>query len=312
VAQDADFPASAPRGETIDPRLQTLACSTAVLRTDERVDSQRRLWPWIEEKPMRSKRIAGAVSLFLVAGLSLIAVACGFVSGSGNVISRDLDLSGFTRVEIQDSFEVSVTEAPDFGVTIRLDDNIEQYLQAEVDGDTLSVGLDGAMSYNDVTLEAEIRLPKLAELELSGASDGRLSGFNDLEPLDVGLSGSSTLQVVDLRSAAADLDLSGASELDGTWVMTDGRISLSGSSEVRLTGAVDALWLDLSGSSTAELARFRAERLEVDMSGSSDGTVLVTDTLDADLSGASTLEYLGDPSLGRVETSGSSEVRPAE
>jgi hypothetical protein len=257
-------------------------------------------------------RTLAVAALLAAASLSLVASACGFVSGSGNVVSRDLDLSGFTRVEIQDSFEVSVTQAGDFGVTISLDDNIEQYLEAAVDGDTLHIGLDGATSYSDVTLEAEIRLPKLAALGLSGASDGRLTGFNDLEPLTVQLSGSSTLQAVDLRTADADLDLSGASELEGAWVMTDGRIGLSGSSEARLTGAVDALVLDLSGSSTAELARFRAERLKVDMSGSSDGTVLVTGTLDADLSGASTLEYLGDPSLGRLETSGSSEVRPAE
>jgi hypothetical protein len=53
-------------------------------------------------------------------------------------------------------------------------------------------------------------------------------------------------------------------------------------------------------------------RLRADLSGSSDGTVHVSDWLDAELTGASTLEYLGAPALGRIDIAGSAEVRPAE
>lgn len=253
------------------------------------------------------------IALLAVATVSLsLAAGCGFVSGSGNVIHEHLDLSGFTRIEVGAAFRVLVGEGADFAVQVAMDDNLFEYLEAEVDGDTLRLGLKSGHSYSDATLSAAITLPELQEIQLSGASEGRMLGFNRLEPLRVGLSGDSSLKVVDLRSAAVDLGLSGASDLSGTWVMTDGRFELSGDSEVRLTGAADTLSLRASGSSTCELARFRVGELQADLSGSSDGAVHVTGTLNAKASGASVLEYLDYPTIGRIETSGSSEVRPAE
>lgn len=252
------------------------------------------------------------VGLALAGGLWSSLAGCGFVSGSGKPVTKLLHLGGYSRVEVGSAFQVRIGRADDYAVNVTLDDNLLQYLEAEVNGDTLHLGLQDGNSYNDVTLKAVVVLPRLAAVQLSGACRGRLRGFNALEPLRVGLSGDSSLRVVDLRSSVADLELSGSSDLEGNWVMTRGSFGLSGDSQVRLTGAVGRLSLDVSGSSTCELARFRAERLEARLSGSSDGAVHVTDTLAADLSGASVLEYLGDPKLGRIETSGNSEVRRAE
>jgi hypothetical protein len=259
---------------------------------------------------MRRPRL---VALLAVAIVSLaLAAGCGFVSGSGNVMTKQLARRGFTRVEVGDSFRVLVSEGAAFAVQVAMDDNLFQYLEADVEGDTLRLGLKDGNSYGDATLSAAVTLPELREIQLSGASEGRMWGFNRLQPLRVALSGDSSLKVVDLRSTAVDMGLSGSSDLSGTWVMTGGSFELSGDSEVRLTGAADTLSLGVSGSSTCELARFRVGDLQTELSGSSDGTVHVTGTLDAKASGASVLEYLGYPTIGRIETSGSSEVRPAE
>jgi len=44
------------------------------------------------------------------------------------------------------------------------------------------------------------------------------------------------------------------------------------------------------------------------LSGASDGTINLDGRLDADLSGASTLEYIGEPTLGSLDISGASNL----
>ena len=61
--------------------------------------------------------------------------------------------------------------------------------------------------------------------------------------------------------------------------------------------------LDASGGSRLFLSEFTAEKVDVKMSGSSNGSAYASARLDADLSGGSHLDYSGDPELGDVDTS---------
>lgn len=67
--------------------------------------------------------------------------------------------------------------------------------------------------------------------------------------------------------------------------------------------------IDLSGGSTLNLSDFIVETAEVDLSSASEATLNVQERIDpVEVSGASRLRYLGDPSLGDVSTSGASTV----
>ena len=68
--------------------------------------------------------------------------------------------------------------------------------------------------------------------------------------------------------------------------------------------------IDASGSSDVDLADFPGSDGTVDASGSSTVTVNLSGRLDADASGSSDVYYLGNPELGSIETSGSSNIRP--
>jgi hypothetical protein len=56
------------------------------------------------------------------------------------------------------------------------------------------------------------------------------------------------------------------------------------------------------------LADFPVLNANIHLSGSSTATVAPTGRLDVDASGASHVYYLGDPTLGKIDTSGSSTV----
>jgi hypothetical protein len=210
--------------------------------------------------------------------------------GSGNVVVEEFDLSGFDEVEVSNAFEVEIRQGDAFGVVVRVDDNVQQYLDVFKQGSTLSIGLKPLASgtVSAVTLKAEVTMPELTGLELSGASDVTVADFKSTEALYVEASGASSLQ--------GDIEAGGL------------RFNLSGASEVRLSGSGGDLVMDVSGASSADLAEFAVADAEIQVSGASSAAVNVSGRLEAEASGASRVRYRGRPTLGSVDASGGSSI----
>ena len=238
--------------------------------------------------------------IFLMLGsLIVVSLACSLpelpsisqvsLTGSGNVVTQEEAISDFDKVEISHSFEVDIKQGESFSVIIRVDDNLVEQLQVEKFGSTLKIGLEPAVSIvSNATLEAEITMPELTGVDMSGASNATISGFKSTKNLTV--------------------DLSGASSLVGDIGAGDISIDLSGSSNTNLTGSGGNLTLDASGSSDVDLSDFPVADAEIDASGASTVTVNASGRLDVEASGASNVTYLGEPSMGTIETSGASSV----
>ncbi len=56
-------------------------------------------------------------------------------------------------------------------------------------------------------------MPHLTELDVSGASEGNISGFKSTESLDIDVSGASKITFPDLAAGDTDVDVSGASSV---------------------------------------------------------------------------------------------------
>jgi hypothetical protein len=240
---------------------------------------------------MKSKRFTLAFGLVLIASLAgCIAGGAISITGSGNVIIRQEDITGFDEVDASHSFKVDIRQGEAFHVIVRIDDNLEKYLQVVKQGATLKIGLEPGRSYNvrKATMEAVVTLPELVGVELSGASQGTVTGFESERALGV--------------------ELSGASSLRGSIETGDLGCKASGSSTVTLAGSGRNLTVDASGASQVDLSDLAVDDTEVEASGASTVTVNPGGTLDVEASGASRVYYLGNPKLEKINTSGGSSV----
>lgn len=211
------------------------------------------------------------------------------VTGSGNVVTKEFDLSGFDQVKVSGAFVADITRGDAFSVIVRVDERLEEHLRVQLAGRTLEVGLAPNLSIlGTATGEVEITMPELTGLELSGATQGTISGFDSIGPLSV--------------------EVSGASKLDGDIQAGDCSFEVSGASTVDLSGSGGALVLNASGASTADLSDFAVNDANVEASGASTATVNASGRLDAEASGASRVVYLGNPTLGTVDSSGASTI----
>src|SRR5262249_45980035 len=141
-----------------------------------------------------------------------------------------------------------------FKVTTTADDNVMPFVQVEKDKDVLKIGLEKDHSFQlKKPLEAEIVLPELSGLGLSGACQGELKGFDSEKDVAISISGSSKLKG-SLGTAKAKLGVSGASSISLTGAANVAQLAASGSSHLTLPEfVVKQGALDVSGASTAEI-----------------------------------------------------------
>ncbi len=97
-----------------------------------------------------------------VAAVGLLACGVGIsdVNGSGDVVTQQMSISDFTRVEAGNSFKVNITQADSFDVQIRADDNLVEFLDVRKADETLVINLIPGRSPRNATLEADVSLPE--------------------------------------------------------------------------------------------------------------------------------------------------------
>jgi hypothetical protein len=256
---------------------------------------------------MKKTIMAALVAVLFTLGL-LAGCVGGVVKGSGNLDTQEFIFSDFTRIEVGYAFEIEITHDSSYSVSITADDNLFDHILVSKQGTTLKIRLEPALHYAFTKLQAKITMPQLYGLALSGATRGTVSGFSFTDNIDIEVSGASSLDLVEMSAGNVKFDISGASKITGDIAANDGNITVSGASTFQLEGSASDIVVNASGASRVKLAAFLVNNVDVTLSGASSGTVNLDGRLDADLSGASKLLYIGEPTMGTINTSGASTL----
>jgi len=182
------------------------------------------------------------IALALVLSLSALSLTgCrGLIKGSGDLETQEYELNNFTNIEISHAFKYEVTQSNFYGVTITADDNLFKYIEVIKTGERLEVGMKPNYGFINTHLEVVITMPELRSLDVSGASTGFIKGFSSNEVLIAGISGASSLDLVDITTGDVDFDVSGASGITGSLTANDAKFELSGASRIQLIGSAVA------------------------------------------------------------------------
>jgi hypothetical protein len=260
---------------------------------------------------------AGVVHRYVVAVVLLLllgaAAGCGSSSGaevvgSSAVTTKAFDLSGFTALRVDNDFSATVSRGDAFKVSVTVNENLVQYLQVEVKGDTLHIGLDPSVDYRLTNLRADITLPRISGAEASGASDVYLADFSSTDALSLKVSGASQLSLEAVKAGAVTFDGSGGSRIEGTLACDDLSGAVSGASTATMIGSASTAKLGASGAGKLLMNNFAIKDATVNLSGASEAAIRATGTLNVDLSGGSRLDYYGSARLGETSVTGASQI----
>ena len=212
----------------------------------------------------------------------------GVLIGSGNLETEQYAFANFTRVEISTAFEFEIEQSSSYSINVTADDNVIDYVQVSQDGQTLKIRVGTVPTLRRATLKASVTMPQLGGLTVSGASRGTVYDFNSTE--------------------AVDITVSGASRVIGDITAGDVEFHIDGASTIQLEGSANDMTARVSGASRFSLDDFTVNNANVNISGASTGTINLDGRLDANVSGASTLLYIGDPIMGAIDVSGASTL----
>jgi hypothetical protein len=260
---------------------------------------------------MKMKRIILGITLIVVLVSGLILPGCirrDLSEKNGPITTETYSYTGFTGVDIGSALQFEVTAGDSYSVTITAGKNLFDNIRVTESGGILKIYMEGwsiSWWWGNTTPRVAITMPVLEKLYVSGASDGTVTGFKSGKYLTLKASGASRLDM-EIEAGFFTAQISGASDIDGRLTAAGSDITLSGASDLNLTGTGGDIKLEGSGASTASLRYFTADNADVALSGASNGSMDVSGRLDVNLSGASSLNYYGNPTLGSTSVTGAS------
>lgn len=191
--------------------------------------------------------------------LILLMTACddigliGGEQGSGNLVTEVRDVTPFSEIDVSSAVTVGLTVDPasTHSVIVTYDDNLIDNIRTRVDGDTLTVELQGSVNLTGgADRLVQITMPEVVGIEVSGASSVTATGLAATYRLDA--SGASRVDLRNLAAADVELDVSGASDVD---VSATGTVSgsASGASNLSIYGKPASVLVDSSGASNLDI-----------------------------------------------------------
>ena len=258
---------------------------------------------------MKQAILRGALIILLITGGLLAGCTAAIISKEvGPTITMHYIFTDYTRIEIGHAFELEVIQADTYTVQIEAGESILDRIEVTQTGDKLEIGMDTPFIHTYRSPRVKITMPELKGLYLSGASEGKATGFRSSHNFELTLSGASELEM-DMETGAFVCEISGASDVSGYLKSTSSDIDLSGASRIDLSGSGGNIRLEASGASEMDLGDFTVNDAYIDFSGASDASLDFNGRLDVDLSGGSTIEYSGSPTMGEINLSGGSEIK---
>ncbi|NUN99239.1 MAG: DUF2807 domain-containing protein [Saprospiraceae bacterium] len=208
------------------------------------------------------------------------------VDGNGPVVTETLAIPGFTGISLQISATVLISQGPVQEVVVEGHGNIIDELELDVNNNIWTIETDRCVrSIGD--LKIFITVPDISVLNISGSGDILSENTLVISDIEMNISGSGT---IDVEMEADDIDA-----------------AISGSGEVFLSGNADELNCRISGSGDLRAFNLQSRVADLNISGSGDAEVRVSDQLDVRISGSGDVFYKGNPTLN-VQISGSGQV----
>jgi hypothetical protein len=230
--------------------------------------------------------------LLLAISQTILLTSCEKIEGIGPVVSETRAHSGFDGLRVSICGNVDFQIANTYSVVASAPENILEKIETKVNNGELVIKWDRPLRIVDCD-EITIRVsgPDLEHIGLSGSSEIKVTGRINHRNMDIEISGSGSVLLEELELAnALDVLLSGSGNL------------------TVLNGFSTVSDLAVSGSGNLDLGNVKMERAEAHISGGGNIKVQVSKFLQARISGSGDVLYRGNPEIDS-KVSGSGKVK---
>jgi len=235
------------------------------------------------------------INIILVIVVALLVIQCEFLEdfekGNGEIVTERRSVSDFDELRIGGNFEVILKESSNPFVQINTDENLLQFIDAEVDAGILKI-----TQQKKLISKKKIRLI-----------------INYLELKEIRTMGAALIKNEDyLRSKDLEIRMDGAGVIDLKVYGEGLKVVLSGAGIVSLAGEVQEQELQLTGAGKLEAFDLVSEVCDISVGGLGSAEIYVTEKLNAKIEGVGSINYAGDPEDIVTEINGLGKIKPVE
>lgn len=231
--------------------------------------------------------------LFKLTIISLFFYSCGggvHETGNGTLTEETRNVGSFYNLDVEGDYEIVLQEGTSSLITVQTDENLHQYIETRLDGNTLVIRDVEKVDPTETT-RLIVSYQRLEEIKLGGATKVSNRGVLNAKNLDLRLDGAS---VINLGLKAEEL-----------------KLRVAGAGVVTLSGEVDKQDLELSGAGNLSAFDLKSKDCTIELSGIGTAQISVSNNLDSEVSGVGTIRFIGDPRNIKREVSGLGNIESA-
>jgi Protein of unknown function (DUF2807). len=253
------------------------------------------------------------LSLLLILFFFIPSLACGSlttnsVTGSGNIITKTIDVGKFDRVTLEGFGDIYITQGQSESLSVQTDDNIIPLLEMQVRGSELRLGMKQGMDVNPTqSITYQLTVSELNNVTLAGSGNFYLEPVKSGD-LTVSIPGSGNIDIKGLNAGKLSIDLGGSGNITIENINAKTvDASIKGSGDIKLGGNANTQNMTIDGSGNYLAGSLETDIADISVPGSADVTVWVNDELKIKVNGSGHIQYYGKPTVDQ-NVSGSGNI----
>lgn len=229
--------------------------------------------------------------IFFICTCSFAATAQKHLVVDANASVRNLN-GTFNAIKVSGGIDVYISQSAEIALAVSaLQDDVKENLKTVIEGDVLKIFYESNNNWKrrNSKLRVYVSCTSLKKIEASVACN--------------------VILVDSLQSENLNLQISGASQLNGKFNVDNLDIKLSGASDLYISGIAKKVNMDCSGASDVHGFDLQTDDCDIIASGASDISITVNNQLVAKATGASEINYKGAANITKIESSGASSIQ---
>lgn len=227
-----------------------------------------------------------------------------FINGNKNVRTQTRDLSSFSKLANNGSFEITIVEDTVSYVLIEAESNIIPYIETSIDNGALII--DNRETVNPRRpMKLTVHTPEMEAIELNGSGNIFTEAFVS-ESFSVVCDGSGNITTTS-TCAEAYLRVNGSGNITANFLTENLDAEIHGSGNIKLYGAGTHSKMGIYGSGDINYYDYTQKYCSAVSDGSGNIYVQVSDGLDVKIFGSGSVYYKGNP-LVNSEINGSGHL----
>ncbi|MDR1802526.1 MAG: DUF2807 domain-containing protein [Treponema sp.] len=248
-------------------------------------------------------------AMAFIIGFSAICMSCAIfpIIGNGNLVSNEITVSQFEKINVSGSAEVRFHVGQGQRVVVTVDSNLSEYVDIFTRNKELNIRLKNRGSYSFTKFLVDVYCPVLTGVSVSGSGSFAAMDKITASSFEANISGSGKTEgIIECRDYSANI--SGSGKITNNVVCDTLTANISGSGEITITGTGRDSTVKISGSGDFYGIEFKTNNVSAQISGSGNMQIWVLDYLKANVAGSGSIRYRGNPTID-YSGSGSGRLR---